>query len=133
MAAYMGGVPLIYDSQEVGYPNVISIFTNVPVNYNANPAMVAAYKQILAFRAAHQAIRTGTLTPYNDPNIVAFEKVSGTDDVLILVNATNTTVNYNVPTGLQNTTWTNGLTQASTTLATQLSFTPYQYVILSKN
>jgi len=133
MAAYMDGIPLIYDSQEVGYPNVISIFTNVPVNYNANPAMVATYKQILAFRAAHQAIKTGALTQYNDPNIVAFEKVSGTDDVLILVNATNTTVNYNVPSGLQNTTWTNGLTKASTTLSTQLSFAPYQYVILSKN
>ena len=133
MAAYMGGIPLIYDSQEVGYPNTISIFTDVPVNYSANPAMVAAYKQILAFRAAHQAIKTGTLTEYTDPNIVAFEKVSGTDDVLILVNATNTTVNYSVPAGLQNTTWINGLTQASTTLSTTLSFAPYQYVILSKN
>jgi glycosidase len=133
IAAYMDGIPLIYDSQEVGYPNAISIFTDVPVNYNANPAMVAAYKQIVAFRAAHEAVKTGTLTQYNDPNIVAFEKVSGTDDVLILVNATNTTATYNIPSGLQNSSWLNGFTKASVTLGTQLSFTPYQYVVLSKN
>jgi len=87
IVSYMGGVPLIYSSQEVGYPNAINFFNNVPVDYTANPDMVAAYKQILAFRAAHEAIKTGALTQYNDANIVAFEKTSGTDDVLVLVNA----------------------------------------------
>ena len=87
LATYMGGVPLVYDSQEVGYPNSLSFFTNVPVDYTANPDMVAAYKKILAFRAAHEAVKTGVLTAYSDADVVAFEKKSGTDDVLILVNA----------------------------------------------
>ena len=133
LAAYMDGVPLIYDSQEVGYPNTISIFSDVPVDYTANPNVVAAYKQIIAFRTAHEAIKTGTLTTYNDANIVAFQKVSGTDDVLILVNVTNNTVNYTVPVALQNTSWTNGLTGASVGLGTQVSFQPYNYLILTKN
>lgn len=77
LAAYMGGVPLIYSSQEVGYPNSINFFNTVPVDYTANPDMVAAYKQIIAFRSAHEAIKTGTLTAYNDNNIAVFEKVSG--------------------------------------------------------
>jgi glycosidase len=132
MAAYMDGVPLIYDSQEVGYPNAISIFSDVPVNYSANPDLVAAYKQIIAFRTAHEAIKTGALTTYNDASIVAFEKVSGTDDVLILVNAVNSTVNYNIPAALQNTAWTNGLTGAPVTLGTQYTFQPYNYLILKK-
>ena len=133
LAAYMSGVPLIYDSQEAGYPNSISFFTDVPVDYNANPDMVAAYKKILSFRAAHEAIKTGTLTAYNDANVIAFEKTSGTDDVLILVNARNTTINYTVPAGLQSTSWKDGMSNNSVSLTTQLTLSPYQYIVLTKN
>lgn len=132
IAAYMDGIPMVYDSQEVGYPNPISIFSNVAVDYTANPDMVAAYKKILAFRAAHEAIKTGSLTQYNDVNIVAFEKKSGTDDALVLVNARNSAETYTLPSALQNTTWKDGLTGATVTLGTQYNFSAYQYLVLSK-
>jgi len=132
LATYMGGVPLIYDSQEVGYPGSINFFNNVPVNYNSNPAVIAAYKQILAFRAAHEAVKTGALTAYNDANIVAFEKVSGADDIVVLVNSKNSAVNYSVPAALQGITCTNGLTGATVTLSTSLSLQPYDYLILKR-
>ena len=132
LAAYMGGVPLIYSSQEVGYPSAIDFFNVTPVDYTQNPDMVALYKQILAFRAAHVAVKTGTLTDYSDANISAFTKVSGTDNVLIMVNTKNSTENYNVPAALQNTTWTNGYTGASVTLSTTYSFPAYGYLVLSK-
>jgi len=133
IAACMGGIPMIYDSQEVGYPNPISIFTNVPVDYTANPDMITAYKQILAFRAAHEAVKTGTLTQYTDPNVVAFEKVSGNDDVLILVNTNGNPVNFNLPVALQNSNWKSGINGAAVSLGTQISMSGYQYMILSKN
>jgi len=132
-AAYMAGVPLIYSSQEVGYPGAINFFNTVPVDYTANPDMVAAYKKILAFRAAHEAVKTGALTSYADNNVVAFEKVSGTDDVLVLVNVKNSTVSFTVPAAVQNSTWINGLTGTSTTLSTQYALQPYDYLILKKN
>ncbi len=132
-AAYMDGIPMIYDSQEVGYPGAINFFTDVPVDYTANSDIVAAYKQILAFRAAHEAVKTGTLTQYNDASVIVFEKKSGTDDVLILVNATGSPVTYNVPAGLQNTAWINGITKASVTLPVQMPMSAYQYIILSKS
>lgn len=131
-AAYMGGVPLIYDSQEVGYPNAINFFNNVAVDYTANPDMVAAYKKILAFRAAHEAVKTGALTPYTDNNVVVFEKTSGTDDVLILINIRNSVQTYNVPAALQNSTWKNGLATANVTLGSQYVLQPYSYLVLSK-
>jgi glycosidase len=124
---------MVYDSQEVGYPGAINFFTDVPVDYTANPDIVAAYKQILAFRAGHEAVKTGSLTQYDDASVIAFEKKSGTDDVLILVNATNGAVTYNLPPGLQNTAWVHGLTKASVTLPAQMSLSAYQYIILSKS
>lgn len=132
IAAYMGGIPLVYDSQEVGYPNPISIFNNVPVDYTANPDMVAAYKKILAFRAVHEAVKTGTLTQYNDTNIIAFEKTSGPDDALILVNTRNNAETFTLPAALQNTTWKDGFTGAAVTLGTQYNFSAYQYLVLNK-
>jgi glycosidase len=133
LATYMGGVPLIYDSQEVGYSTSINFFTNVPVDYTANPDIVAAYKQIIAFRAAHEAVKIGQLTAYNNTDVIAFEKKSGTDDVLILVNARNSVINFAVPAALQNSTWINGFTNTSVALSTQLSLQPYGYVVLKKN
>ena len=132
IASSMSGVPLIYSSQEVGYPNGINFFNNVTVDYTANPDMVAAYKQILAFRAAHEAVKIGTLTQYPDNNIVAYEKKSGTDDVLILVNVHNSTVNFTVPAAVQ-ATWTDGISGNSTILSGQISLAPYQYLLLKKN
>jgi len=133
LSTYMGGVPLIYDSQEVGYPNAINFFTNVPVDYKANPDMVAAYKKIISFRSAHEAIKTSTLTPYNDSDVVAFEKTSGTDDVLILVNARSTTTTYTIPAALKNSAWINGLTGDPITLTAAYTFPAYGYLILKKN
>lgn len=132
ITAYMGGVPLIYSSQEVGYPGAIDFFKSVAVDYTANPDMIAAYKKILAFRAAHEAVKTGALTTYSDANVVAFEKTAGTDDVLILANTKSTAVTYNIPANLQNTTWVNGYTNASTTLSTTIALQPYAYIALRK-
>lgn len=132
ITAYMDGVPLIYSSQEVGYPNKINFFNNVPVDYTANPDMVAAYKQIIAFRSAHEAIKTGTLTPYSDPNIIAFEKVSGSDDVLVLANTRNSTETFTVPVALQGPTWTNAFAGGTITFSSTYTLQPYQYLVLTK-
>lgn len=132
ITAYMDGVPLIYSSQEVGYPSKINFFNNVPVDYTANPDMVAAYKQIIAFRSAHEAIKTGTLTPYSDPNVIAFEKVSGSDDVLVLANTRNSSETFTVPTALQGPTWTNAFAGGTITFSSTYTLQPYQYLVLTK-
>ncbi len=131
LAAYMSGVPLIYNGQEVGSPKKLNIFDADAIDWTTNPDMTAEYKKILAFRKAHEAIKTGAITIYNNADVIAFEKKSGTDDVVILVNARNSVVNYSVPTGLQSA-FTNGLTNASVTLGAQVSMQPYQYLVLKK-
>ncbi|HVW97989.1 MAG TPA: alpha-amylase family glycosyl hydrolase [Mucilaginibacter sp.] len=131
LAAYMNGVPLIYTGQEVGSPKQINIFNDDPIDWNANPDMTAAYKKIIAFRAAHEAIKTGALTTYNDTKVIAFEKKSGGDDVLILVNAKNEVADFSVPAAVQGN-WTNGMTNSSISLTSKITLQPYQYLVLSK-
>lgn len=132
LAAYVNGVPLLYNGQEVGNLKKINIFNNDPIDWNTNPDMVAEYKRIIAFRSNHEAIKTGALTIYNNSDVIAFEKKSGTDDVLILVNARNNATNYSVPAALQNITWIDNSTDKSITLPQQLNLAPYGYLILHK-
>jgi len=131
LAAYMNGVPLLYTGQEVGSPKQVSIFNDDPIDWSTNPDMTAAYKQMLAFRAAHEAIKTGVLTPYNDTNVIAFEKKAGTDDVLVLVNAKNSVYDFPVPAAIKGA-WTNGMTNTSATLGAKVTLQPYEYMIFKK-
>ena len=132
LATYMNGVPMIYDGTEVGCPKKISYFGPDPIDWTTNPDMTAEYKKIIAFRSGSEAIKTGALTVYNNTDVIAFEKKSGTEDVLVLVNARNSVVNYAIPSNLQNTTWTNGLSNADVTLSSQYTFQPYTYLVLRK-
>jgi glycosidase len=131
LAAYMNGIPLLYTGQEVGSPKQLSIFGNDPIDWSTNPDMTAAYKKIIAFRTVHEAIKTGTLTPYNDANIIAFEKKAGADDVLILVNAKNSINDFTVPAAIQGA-WTNGMTNESATLGAKVTLQPFEYLVLKK-
>jgi hypothetical protein len=79
----------------------------------------------------HEAIKTGTSTPYNDTNIIAFEKKAGTDVVLILVNAKNGINDFTVSAAIQGA-WTNGMTNAGTTLGAKVTLQPYEYLVLKK-
>ena len=132
LAAYVTGVPLLYNGQEVGSPKKINIFNDDPIDWTTNPDMVAEYKRIITFRSNHEAIKTGVLTVYNNSDVIAFEKKSGTEDVLILVNARNNDINYSVPAALQNTAWINGFNDENITLSQQLHLSAYGYLILSK-
>jgi glycosidase len=133
LAAYMNGVPLIYNGQEVGCPTKINFFVNTPIDWTINPDMTAAYKKIIAFRAANEAAKTGVTTFYPDANIVAFEKISGTNDVVILVNARNSATTFTVPAALQNIAFTNGLAGGTVSLGSQYTFQPYTYLVLKKS
>ena len=131
VAAYMKGVPMVYNGQEVGMPTkLVFPFTNQQINWSLNPGMVAEYKKIIAFRNNSVAIRRGTLVSYSNSNVCAFTKTSGTETVLVLSNLRNAATNFTLPAAVANTTWVDAFTGASVSLTTQVSLQPYSYVVL---
>jgi len=131
VAAYMKGVPMVYNGQEVGMPTkLVFPFTNQQINWSLNPGMVAEYKKIIAFRNNSVAIRRGTLVSYSNSNVCAFTKTSGTETVLVLSNLRNAATNFTLPAAVANTTWVDAFTGASVYLTTQVSLQPYSYVVL---
>lgn len=133
VVAYMKGVPMIYNGQEVGTSNqMIFPFTRTKIDWNINPDVTAEYKKVIAFRNSSAAIRRGVLTSYSSDDVCAFTKTLGADKVLVLSNLRNKEVTFIVPPELANRTWKNVFGGAKTTLTTQVTLEPYQYLVLKK-
>jgi len=133
VAAYMKGVPMIYNGQEVGTPYRLTFpFTGTAIDWTLNKAMVAEYKKILAFRNSSTAIRRGTLMSYSNSNVCAFTKISGTETVFVVCNLRNNSNSFTLPAGIANSQWTDVFTNTSISLTTQLTLAPYSYLVLKK-
>jgi len=131
VAAYMKGVPMIYNGQEVGTPNRMMFpFTNQQINWTLNPAMVAEYKKIIAFRNNSIALRRGTLVSYDNTNVCAFTKTSGTETVFVVSNLKNSTISFPIPAAVAGGTWKDAFTGNPVTLTTQITLLPYTYVVM---
>lgn len=133
VTAYMKGVPMIYNGQEVGTPYRLTFpFTSTTINWTLNPNMVAEYKKIIAFRNSSTAIRRGTLVSYSNSNVCAFTKTSGSETVLVLCNLRNTSIIYTMPTAVPNTNWKDAFTGNSVSFNAQVTLAPYSYLVLKK-
>jgi glycosidase len=132
IVAYRKGIPFVYNGTEVAFPTpIVFPFTTVTIDWTINPGVTAAYSQIIAFRNSSTAIRRGSLISYDNNDVCAFTRAAGDSSVLVLVNMRDTTINYPVPAALQNTSWTDAFAGTAVTVGTQVSLTPYQYMVLT--
>jgi glycosidase len=133
VAAYMKGVPMIYNGQEVGTTYRLTFpFTGTTINWSSNPGMVSEYKKIIAFRNSSKAIRRGTLVSYSNSNVCAFTKTSDTETVFVLSNLRNSNVTYTLPTAVSNSQWTDAFSNATVLLTNQITLAPSSYLVLKK-
>ena len=95
-----------------------------------NQDMLQAYKDLLACHNESAAARKGSISNYAiSTNVLCLKKTLGTENVVIIVNVRNSNQSFSVPSPLTGS-WTNALTNASYTLNSTISLTPYQYIIL---
>lgn len=131
ITAYLGGMPLVYSGQEVGTPEMLSFFEgNVnKIDWTINPEYKSEYKKVLNFRKESLALRQGALTNYNTNDVMAFERVSATERVLVVVNVRNKTLQYAVPSTLQSTAWEDAFTGTEEFLHSNVELKPYEYQV----
>lgn len=133
VVAYMKGIPMIYNGQEVGTPYRLTFpFTSTKINWDLNPAMTAEYKRIIAFRNQSEAIRRGLLTSYSSDDVCAFTKQEGGEQVFVIVNLRNQMVDFSFVPELVNTSWTDVFNGGSVKLTEKISLQPYTYLVLRK-
>lgn len=132
VVAYMKGVPMIYDGQEVGTPyRLVFPFKQSHINWDIkNADITAEYKRIIAFRNTNHIVRRGTLTSYSDDNVCAFTKSEGTKKVLVLSNLRDKAVTYTLPATLANSKWKGAFDNSTTALSHTITLQPYAYLVL---
>ena len=129
---YLGGIPLIYGSQEVGVEQNIPFFSNSPINWSLHPEMLQAYKDIIKIHNESDTLKKGTLVTYADNDVVAFKRVSEQKEVLVIVNVRNASKTYDVPAELVNSSWINAFDSSNVTLSTSVVLGNYGYRVLLK-
>ncbi len=133
VVAYMKSIPMIYNGQEVGTPYRLTFpFTSKKIDWTINPQITNTYKKVIAFRNSSKAIRRGDLKSYSTDDICAFTKKSGNEEVLVISNLRNKTIDYPLPPAFKNSTWNDVMIGGKKTLNGNISLQPYSYLILKK-
>ncbi|MCD8260950.1 MAG: alpha-amylase, partial [Bacteroides sp.] len=131
-AASLGGNPLLYSSQEVGYNSRLSFFKYVEVDWSANPDLLAEYKGIMKAFAASTALRKGVLQSFSTKDVLGIYKLYERNEVIVLANARNNQRTIQVDKTHLSGNWKNAITGDAVTLTEQMELQPYQYLILTK-
>ena len=129
----MKSVPMIYNGQEIGYTQRIPFFNKTPIDWSTADADVfAKYQEIIDFRKNSEAIKTGVYNGYSSNAVAAFTMKTDTETVLVLSNLTNNNAKYIIPASFSGSSWINAFSEQSITLNSELTLSPYQYIVLKK-
>jgi 1,4-alpha-glucan branching enzyme len=131
-ASYLGGVPMIYGSQEVGVTETIPFFSNSTIDWSAHPEMLQAYKDMLNFYDSSAALKKGEMTSYASVDVLAFTRKFEQEEVFVIDNLRNSQVSYDIPAGLENSAWLDAFDGREMMIGTTIDLEPYRYFVLKK-
>jgi glycosidase len=129
IAMYMGGVPLLYNGQEVGTSVKLPFFERLPIDWTINQEMMATYTNLLTYHNASDILKRGTLETIPDDNVVAFRRIYQNKALMVVVNSKNQIVNFSLNASYSGVKWKNIKTDAEISLPTDLTLKPYEYQI----
>lgn len=103
IALTMGGVPMVYASQEIAYPVKLSFFKNnaVVMDWDSNPDVFKTYCKFMEI-AQDPVLRLGSLTRINNDGVVSFVREYDGQKILVLVNVGSQTTGFILPQAYQN-------------------------------
>jgi glycosidase len=134
VVAYMKGIPMMYNGQEIGLPyRLLFPFTRSKIDWSqgaTNQNVTAEYKKIVAFRNKSKAIRRGELNSYSSDDVCVFTKETGSEKVFVLSNLRDKEIIYHIPVVLANSTWKDVFNGSKITLTNEIKIEPYQYLVL---
>jgi glycosidase len=131
MLAYMKGIPMIYNGQEVATPVRLTFpFTSTKIDWSINPDVTKEYKKVISFRNQSEAVRRGELTSYSNDDVCVFTKTLGKEKVLVISNFRDKQVPYTFPDELKNRAWKDAFDGSDVRLKGDITLEPYTYLVL---
>jgi glycosidase len=127
---YMGGVPMLYGSQEIGAARTVSFFERTPVDWGQNPDMLQFYQQMLAFHADSLALLEGALEDCSSRDVVCFRRIASEEEVLVIVNVRQSRVSFEPSPVLAAETWVDAFSAASVRMDVPLFLDGNEFLVL---
>lgn len=95
---FMGGVPLIYNGQEVGLDQNLPFFSADPIDWTAHPEVFNTYQRLIGLFNDHLALRYGSLTWLDSGyHTATFLRSFEGEEWLFIVNPKSISMNYSLP------------------------------------
>lgn len=128
----MGGVPLIYSSQEIGYASKINFFNYVNINWESNQDIYQEYQKIMNIYKSKEAFKKGDLKSFVNKDIVCFTRSYENQTIMLIANVKNSTISYTLPDELTGGEWKNLYDNSIFQSSASLELEAYSYYILEK-
>lgn len=129
---FFPGVPMIYSSQETGYPHPVNFFHYTAIDWNANSELQKEYAQLLAIYNENQGLRKGDFVYYPDDNILLFERTYDNTVYIVVINVREAKINIGLPENIANSSYTNLYTNRLLSIGETLNLQAYEYLILKR-
>ncbi len=126
IAAYMGGIPMIYSSQEIGYAKTLSFFSNTILDWDSNPSYTEEYQKVMKAYTESVETRGGEMTLYNTGNLVTIYYQGG---LMVTVNTTGAAVQAKTPMERAGDKAIDMITGTSESIPAALNLDAYEYKI----
>lgn len=132
IAAWMGGVPLIYSSQECAQSAALNFVSYYNYNWDADKEYTEAVKQILLLRKNTEIFATGRQQDYSTTNAVMFYLLDYPSEALVVANVRGSQQTVTLPSAVVGKEFKNAVTGETKTLTEELTLGAYEYALWVK-
>lgn len=128
ITTFMGGIPLIYGSQEVGQSTNVPFFSQSPINWTQHPEFLQSYQSMMSVYSTHPEARKGNLSDASNGAIVSFVREFEGRQLWVTVNCRNQSYSVDVPVGWQEE-WADAMTGELHTAGATREMAPFEWSI----
>ena len=133
LAYTMGGVPLVYSSQEIGYPDHLSFYKGKPpvLDWNTGKDPREEITKLIAITLRHSMRKGGLTALHADKSTIAYLRADENEQVLVLANVRGEASDVPLADEYLNASYTDLMTNLPFKFKTN-RLEAYQYLILLK-
>ncbi len=101
LAVLYGGNPLVYDGEEIAWPERIPIFTRSKLDWHTGSDTMHRFTALLRLVNAHASLQRGELSEFGNNDVIAFTRKLDREAFTVLVNVRKTPTSFQLPYGKQ--------------------------------
>lgn len=129
-AAFMGGIPMIYSSQETGYLDSFSIFGYNVMDWDSDPDAFQEYVDIMKIYKESADMRGVSPKCFDIGNVLAFSYITSADTGLfVVINPVGADATVKTPMEMSGRNVRNMMSGEDSVLESVIGLEPYEYLI----